>query len=212
MKVFKLILFSFVLLSLFSCASQKETVEREIEKEPQSEPASIVAWKNLIEINQDKSEMEKLILVNNFFNQNIRWLEDSEIWKQKDYWATPVETLTKQAGDCEDFCIGKYYTLLSLGIPLNKLKMTYVKDIELNQAHMVLTYYAYKGSEPLVLDNKNKKILKGSQRTDLKPVYSFNGDGTWISKQNKLGQKVGSSGRNRLWAELSERMLKENSR
>jgi len=210
MKTLNIVLLILIFLFLFSCASQEEIPKVEKIPEVQSEPLTIQAWKNLIETNQHKSEMEKLTLVNNFFNQNILWLDDSDIWGQKDYWATPEETLKKQAGDCEDFCIGKYYTLISLGVSVNKLKMTYVKDIELNQAHMVLTYYAYQGAPPLILDNKNKKILTGSQRTDLKPVYSFNGNGTWISRQNQLGQKVGGSGRNRLWAELSKRMSKEH--
>lgn len=166
-------------------------------------------WKTLVDKNQHKSEMEKLNLVNDFFNQSIRWIDDNKLWKKKDYWATPLESLTKGAGDCEDFSIAKYYTLHALGLPINKLKITYVKALEYNQAHMVLTYYASKKSEPLILDNINKKILKGSKRTDLKPVYSFNGEGMWISKQKKLGKKVGSSQRIRLWTDLVKRIDKE---
>jgi len=208
MKFLKIILLSSLLLFLFSCASQDENVVLE---EPVAKNPMIQAWENLIDSNQDKSEMEKLVLVNNFFNRNIRWQDDIKIWGQKDYWATPKETLTIKSGDCEDFCIGKYYTLVAMGVPIEKLKITYVKDLELDQAHMILSYYAYKGSQPLILDNKNKRILKGSQRDDLKPVYSFNGDGTWIAKQNNLGQRVGGSGRNRLWAELSEKIAKESN-
>ncbi|MDX2503186.1 MAG: transglutaminase-like cysteine peptidase [Gammaproteobacteria bacterium] len=166
-------------------------------------------WKILVEQNQNKSETEKLHLVNDFFNQKIRWVDDKKLWKQRDYWATPLESLTKGAGDCEDFSIAKYYTLHALGLPINKLKITYVKALEYNQAHMVLTYYASKKSEPLILDNINKKILKGSKREDLKPVYSFNGEGMWISKQKKLGKKVGSSQRIRLWTDLVTRINKE---
>ena len=118
-------------------------------------------WKNLVHSNQNKTEKEKLTLVNDFFNQDVVWVSDQKLWNLKDYWATPLETLIKAAGDCEDFSIAKYYTLHALGVPIEKLKITYVKALEFNQAHMVLTYHETKKSEPLVLDNINKKILKG---------------------------------------------------
>ena len=166
-------------------------------------------WKVLVEQNQHKTDTEKLKLVNDFFNQNLLWINDLKLWKQKDYWATPLQSLTKGAGDCEDFSIAKYYTLHTLGLPIDKLRITYVKALKYNQAHMVLAYYETKKSEPLILDNINTNILKGSEREDLKPVYSFNGEGMWISRQRKLGKKVGSSQRLRLWSNLVSRIDKE---
>ncbi len=171
--------------------------------------ARLLNWKNFINQNLDKTEDEKLKLTNDFFNQQLLWLSDKKLWKQKDYWATPLETLIKSAGDCEDFTIIKYFTLISLGVPVNRLKLTYVKALKYNQAHMVLTYSKSKRAIPLVLDNINKKILPASKRTDLKPIYSFNGEGMWIQKQKKLGKRVGNSSRIRLWTELTQRMSKE---
>ncbi len=166
-------------------------------------------WKTFVEQNQDKSELDKLSLTNDFFNQQLLWISDLKLWKQKDYWATPVETLVKAAGDCEDFTIIKYFTLISLGVPVKHLRLTYVKALKYNQAHMVLTYSKTRHEIPLVLDNINKKILPASQRKDLKPVYSFNGEGMWLQSKKKLGKKVGSSSRIRLWTNLKNRMQKE---
>ncbi|MCK5648177.1 MAG: transglutaminase-like cysteine peptidase [Gammaproteobacteria bacterium] len=166
-------------------------------------------WKKFVTENQDKSETEKLKLTNDFFNDQLQWVSDKKLWKQKDYWATPIETLLKSAGDCEDFTIIKYFTLISLGVPIDHLKLTYVKALKLNQAHMVLTYSKTRRAVPLVLDNINKKILPASKRKDLKPVYSFNGEGMWIQKQKNLGKRVGNSSRIRLWTELTNRMNKE---
>lgn len=169
----------------------------------------LIKWRKFVAENQDKTELEKLELTNDFFNGQLLWITDNELWKKKDYWATPVETLTKNAGDCEDFTIIKYFTLISLGVPVSRLKLTYVRAVKYNQAHMVLTYSENKGAVPLVLDNINRKILPASKRDDLKPVYSFNGEGLWLQKQKVLGQKVGSSSRIRLWVDLSIRMKKE---
>jgi len=165
-------------------------------------------WKKVVEGAQNKTDMEKLNIVNNFFNTQIKWVADEKLWKKKDYWATPTETLIKQAGDCEDFTIIKYFTLIALGVPVEKLKLNYVKAIKINQAHMVMTYSETKRSIPLVLDNINKKILPATKRKDLKPVYSFNGEGLWVQKKAS-SKKTGSSSRIRLWVDLNNRMKKE---
>ena len=124
-----------------------------------------------------------------------------------DYWATPVEFLATDGGDCEDFAIAKYFTLRALGVPTDRMRITYVKAITLNQAHMVLAYYPSPGAEPLVLDNLIGEIKPASQRTDLVPVYSFNGDNLWVAREMRgQGQYVGSSSRIGLWRGLLERM------
>jgi len=168
-----------------------------------------INWKKFVAKHQKKSESQKIKLTNDFFNKQLRWVADKKLWKKKDYWATPIETLLKSAGDCEDFTIIKYFTLTALGVPIKRLKLNYVKAIKYNQAHMVLTYNKTKRSVPLVLDNINKKILPATKRKDLKPVYSFNGEGMWLQKKKGSGKKVGSSSRIRLWTELNKRMKKE---
>ncbi len=151
-------------------------------------------------------EQEKLKRVNDFFNQ-MEFVSDLDHWGEMDYWATPVEFLATNGGDCEDFSIAKYLTLRHLGVPAEKLRITYVKALTINQAHMVLTYFTTPDAEPTVLDNLVPDILPASQRDDLIPVYSFNGDNLWLSKSLRgRGQLVGSSERIKRWKELRERM------
>lgn len=165
------------------------------------------AWVRLIREDRSKTDLEKLEKVNSFFNQ-LQFVDDILHWKKNDYWATPIEMLASAGGDCEDFSIGKYFTLKVMGVPENKLNMTYVKALRLNQAHMVITYYEKPGAEPLVLDNLNSEIKPASQRKDLLPVYSFNGTNLWIAKQRGKGKMVGSSERLGQWKNLLERMPK----
>ncbi len=152
--------------------------------------------------------MEKLERVNHFFN-NIPFIADTIHWGKEDYWATPVEFLASDGGDCEDFAIAKYFTLISLGVAENQLTLTYVKALRLNQAHMVLTYYPAPGKEPLVLDNLVDTIAPSSKRTDLLPVYSFNGAGLWLAKQRERGKMLGDSSRLKRWQDLLNRMTEE---
>ena len=169
----------------------------------------IVNWQKLIENNQGKSEWHTIHAVNDFFNR-IRFIPDERHWKRTDYWATPVELLSTNGGDCEDFSIAKYFTLLELGVPDERLRITYVKAVRLNQAHMVLAYYETPESEPLILDNLIAKIRPASRRTDLVPVYSFNGKDLWMSKERGQGRSIeGGSQRINLWRNLNIRMKKE---
>ncbi|MBU1138091.1 MAG: transglutaminase-like cysteine peptidase [Proteobacteria bacterium] len=165
----------------------------------------LLAWQDLIRNNQSISETKKLEKVNHFFN-SIDFVEDAIHWKQKDYWATPVEFIASDGGDCEDFSLAKYFTLKALGVSEKKLNLTYVKALELNQAHMVLTYYSSPAAEPLILDNLIQEIRPASQRKDLMPVYSFNGLGLWIAKERGQGQMVGSSDRLTKWQGVLQRM------
>ena len=163
------------------------------------------SWQNLINGDQSTSDLEKLEKVNEFFNR-VQFIDDQLLWKQSDYWATPVEFLAENGGDCEDFSIAKYFTLKKMGIDEEKLNMTYVKALQLNQAHMVVTYYETPGAEPLVLDNLDPEILSASKRNDLMPVFSFNGSGLWLAKERSRGRKVGNSDRYKRWMDLLGRM------
>ena len=146
--------------------------------------ARILDWEALIKSSAALPEPDKLNEVNRFFNRKVRFVDDIQLWRENDYWATPVEMLVKGAGDCEDYSIAKYFTLRRLGIPSEKLRITYVKALNYNQAHMVLTYYASPSAEPLVLDNLINDIRPASQRKDLLPVYAFNAEGLYLPGSN----------------------------
>ena len=123
----------------------------------------------------------RLALINNFFNQRIAFHDDLEVWGQLDYWASPLESLDKGRGDCEDYAIAKYFSLVAAGMPVAKLRMVYVRA-QLggkSLAHMVLAYYAQPGAEPLILDNLIAEVRPASARGDLQPVFSFNTEGLW---------------------------------
>jgi predicted transglutaminase-like cysteine proteinase len=159
---------------------------------------------SLLNRGQILPEGDQLRLINRYFNQ-ITFMSDEELWGGEDYWATPIELLAKNAGDCEDYSIAKYFSLRAMGVAPEKLRLMYVKAIRINQAHMVLTYYSEPNAMPLVLDNLTDEILPASQRTDLVPVYSFNAEGLWLSRALNQGKRVG---KNSLapWHELLNRI------
>ena len=162
-------------------------------------------WEKLMFHSQGMSDTEKLVLVNNFFNK-MQWREDDKVWNKKDYWATPIESLIKNAGDCEDFSIAKYYTLLAMDIPVEQLRLTYVV-LDNHQGHMVLFYFPGNGRDPLVLDNLNNKILSKSQRPDIKYMFSFNDTGVWLKGNNT--SVPDNKNIIHQWTEMVERIKKQ---
>lgn len=165
-------------------------------------------WAALLKNPPQGTIQDKLNQVNRFFNARMAFKDDIVVWHQQDYWATPIEFLRKGAGDCEDFALAKYFTLREMGVPANQLRMTYVKALQLNQAHMVVTWYATPDAIPLVLDNLKTAILPATQRTDLLPVYAFNGEGLWLP-QSGGNKRVGDSKRLSRWQDLLTRMRAE---
>ena len=71
---------------------------------------------------------------------------------------------------------------------------------------MVLSYTPVEGVDPLVLDNLRREILPASKRADLDPVYSFNADGLWLSKQKGETHRLGTGNDVTLWRELRDRI------
>ncbi|MEZ4483665.1 MAG: transglutaminase-like cysteine peptidase [Syntrophotaleaceae bacterium] len=145
----------------------------------------VESWRQMLSEAGKSVEIDRVGVVNDFFNQHIRFVEDAETWNLPDYWATPVETLGRGQGDCEDFTIAKYLSLKLLGVATEKLRLTYVKariggrHSRISRAHMVLSYYPAPASEPLILDNLISDIRPASQRPDLFPVFSFSSENLW---------------------------------
>ena len=162
----------------------------------------VIALVSMMNRAKDDSELDKLEKVNDFFNATP-YHSDKEVWGVDDYWATRLEFIGKDKGDCEDYVIAKYFTLKELGVPASKMYMTYAKSLKFNVAHMVLTYYPTPKSIPLVLDNYNYKILPANERTDLVPIYSFSGDDLFNAKQAQLGKMLPAvTKQTRAWDEL----------
>ena len=204
---FILILFSSIFLSASKTYNISQSSLNTIEnKYGSAAKARVEAWDSMIEASKNEPILNKIKNVNDFFNA-ITYKSDQAHWGKKDYWATPFEFMGSGAGDCEDYAIAKYFSLIKLGIDDDKLRITYVSYTKANskfeQAHMVLTYYHKSGAEPVVLDNINKTLQLASKRTDLKPVYSFNASGLWQAK-TKGETKVGSDNL-KSWKDLMSR-------
>jgi len=178
-------------------------------------PQALADWQKLLKDAKDLPIADKLKRVNEFFNRHIHYATDQEVWGQEDYWATPMESLSKGRGDCEDYVIAKYYMLRELGVPDQQLRLIYVRahfggaDSAAQEAHMVLAYYSTPEAEPLVLDSQINDIRPASRRPDLTPVFSFNAEGIYSGVAGNSQAGPGGVGRLSRWADLLQRARAE---
>lgn len=156
------------------------------------------------------SELTKVSQLNDFINQHVLFADDIDLWGIEDYWATPLETFGRGAGDCEDFSIAKFMMLKKLGVAADKLRMTYVKARMPSghlRAHMVLAYYSRPAADPLILDNLSHELLPASRRPDLYPIFSFNDQGLFIA--NNPTVRAGSPTNISKWRDVLSRMRQD---
>lgn len=157
---------------------------------------SLEQYKNL-------KPLELITRVNRDINSKIKYKKDTV-----DKWNTPKETLALGYGDCEDYAILKFDTLLQLGFTTGQLKLVYcfLKTGRLKEAHIVLEVNI--DNVAYILDNSMSLVLPIKERSDLEMVFKFNKDHLWVNNQitdhdpkKRLGQ----------WGKVVERSTKENS-
>ena len=172
--------------------------------------ARLQAWLAMLQGQQGQPVAAQLRAVNQFWNRQVLASDDIKIWRESDYWATPMESLGIGAGDCEDFVIGKYFSLIQLGVPARTLRLIYVRarmggvGSTHSVAHMVLGFYEQPQAVPQLLDNLIDNLLKASERSDLTPVFSFDAENIYVNDARSA-----SSERINRWQDLLVRMRQQ---
>ncbi|WP_323592721.1 transglutaminase-like cysteine peptidase [Aliarcobacter butzleri] len=151
---------------------------------------------------------KKLTQINLFINGSLAEFDNASMGID-DYWMTPKEFFIKGHGDCEDYVIAKYFTLLELGVKKENLYPAIVKVQGSASLHLVLLYVEDKNKSPLVLDNLSFKILPFSKRTDLTPIAAFNEIDSYTLRREKFLQKANVDwGKENKWEKLLNRVYK----
>ena len=133
------------------------------------------AWLSLIERLRGSTPQTQLNEVNRVINSIIQYREDPVVYGLSDYWATPLETL-QNGGDCEDFAILKFQTLLALGFDNDDMRVVVVYDADRRVDHAVLAVDV--DGRTLILDNYGVP-LPPQGRLGYRPDYSVNLTHRW---------------------------------
>jgi predicted transglutaminase-like cysteine proteinase len=133
---------------------------------------------SIVEIGRKHEGRARLGWINRAVNLAIRPMSDWAQYGYSDYWASPLQTLNSQAGDCEDYAIVKYVALRHLGIAPNDLRLTIVHDSVLQAEHAVLAVRY--GQTWVILDNRTMAMLDAEQVRHYIPLFAMDDRGARI--------------------------------
>lgn len=158
--------------------SEEEPAELDKCQVTATEKCHVARWRIYLKQIADRPPREQLDLVNAYLN---RWtyVLDPVNYGVRDYWATPRQFLYRD-GDCEDYAIAKYASLLHLGFPKDSMRILVLQDMNLDVPHAVLIV-DFEG-EALMLDNQISQVIPASRVTHYKPIYSINETAWWLHR------------------------------
>ena len=206
----KLISIILLLSSLIYCKSLEFTKQdiNKIQNDPKKNAIlkRINNYKKLKITIKNYSEFRKLSHINSFYNKILPQL-DNQKFGISDYWSTRKEFLIEGRGDCEDYVIAKYFSLIENGFKKDKLFLSVVKVKGEVQDHMILLYFKNKKEIPLVLDNLSFKVLPLNKRPKLKIKFIFNEKESFLMKNYKISKRVNIDwGKENKWGNLLKRV------
>lgn len=144
----------------------------------------VADWLGFLSTLDGVGERETLNRINGYINMSVAYRSDALNNGIKDYWASPAETLQRGSGDCEDYAILKYVSLLLCGMDRSRIRLVYGMrndDYPLGDTRVahLLTAVLTTESEPLLLCNTTDLVLSVPMRKDFQAEISFNRRGAW---------------------------------
>jgi predicted transglutaminase-like cysteine proteinase len=124
---------------------------------------------SILELGRKRHGRARLGWINRAVNLSIKPISDWVQYGHADFWASPLQTLSSGAGDCEDYAIVKYVALHHLGIALDDLRLLIVRDDSRQAVHaIVAVHYERKW---LILDNRTFAMLDAEQSRHYYPLF-----------------------------------------
>ena len=133
-------------------------------------------WDSFLQSIRKLSRRRQLDAVNRWANAKP-YIEDWVNWGVPDYWETPAEFI-RRGGDCEDYAIAKYFSLVRLGFSPDNLRIVIVNDRNLQAFHAVLA--VRQAAQTWLLDNAVPDIVPMEVAVQYAPIYSLNERSWWL--------------------------------
>jgi predicted transglutaminase-like cysteine proteinase len=113
--------------------------------------------------------------INRAINLAIRPMSDLAQYGQIDVWSSPLATLARGAGDCEDYAIAKFVALRRAGISADDLRIVIMRDTIQGEDHAVAA--ARLDGHWLTLDNRRMAMVEDALVRNYRPTFVIDGDG-----------------------------------
>jgi predicted transglutaminase-like cysteine proteinase len=113
--------------------------------------------------------------INRAINLSIRPMSDLAQYGQIDFWASPLITFYRGAGDCEDYAIAKYMALREAGIAGQDLRIVIMHDRLSGDDHAVTA--ARLDGHWLMLDNRRMAMVEDIHERNYRPLFVIDDQG-----------------------------------
>ena len=108
--------------------------------------------------------------INRAINLAIRPMSDlAQYGDDIDVWSSPLATLSRGTGDCEDYAIAKFVALRLAGIPAEDLRIVVTRDLLQGEDHAVAA--ARLDGQWLVLDNRRMAMIDDVHIRNYRPLF-----------------------------------------
>jgi predicted transglutaminase-like cysteine proteinase len=113
--------------------------------------------------------------VNRAINLAIKSTSDVAQYGQIDVWTSPLVTLARGAGDCEDYVIAKFVALRLAGISPDDLRIVILHDAVHGEDHAIAA--ARLDGHWLTLDNRRMALVEDSEIRNYRPTFVIDQSG-----------------------------------
>jgi predicted transglutaminase-like cysteine proteinase len=136
----------------------------------------------IIDAGQARNGRARLGEINRAINFAIHPGSDLALYGQIDVWSSPLATLAKGAGDCEDYAIAKFVALRKAGVAAEDLRIVVMHDLLGGEDHAVAA--ARLDGHWLMLDNRRMAMIEDSDIRNFRPTFVIDQGG--VSKYTDI--------------------------
>jgi len=129
--------------------------------------------------------------INRALNLAIRPVSDLKQYGEIDVWTSPLATLTRGGGDCEDYAIAKFVALRLAGIAPDDLRIVIMHDTIHGGDHAVAA--ARLDGHWLTLDNRRMAMVEDSDIRNYRPTFVIDRHG--VMQYGDVPPLAGATGR-----------------
>jgi predicted transglutaminase-like cysteine proteinase len=113
--------------------------------------------------------------INRAINLKIKSMSDLALYGVEDVWSSPLATLAKGAGDCEDYAIAKFVALQDAGVAADDLRIVILRHDLLEEDHAVVA--ARLNGTWVMLDNLHMIMVEDQNVRGYHPIFLLDQNG-----------------------------------
>ncbi|MEH2558823.1 putative transglutaminase-like cysteine proteinase [Bradyrhizobium algeriense] len=146
---------------------------------------------DIVDAAQLREGRARLGEINRAINLVIRPMSDLAQHGQIDVWTSPLATLARGGGDCEDYAIAKFVALRRAGVAPDDLRIVVLHDTIHGEDHAVAA--ARLDGRWLMLDNRRMAMIEDSHVRNYRPTFAIGEHGVMRLADSPLLAAVGNN-------------------